>query len=95
MIFMKRGTTFRMVLTAMFASMICVATMCVQIKSPMGGYVNLGDALVLQYLNNVELDYAKIQAHSDMAKRLLSYIQGRDPNQERGGEGAGVPCGCG
>ena len=44
---MKRGTTFRMVLTAMFASMICVATMCVQIKSSMGGYVNLGDALVL------------------------------------------------
>ena len=44
---MKRGTTFRTVLTAMFASMVCVATMCVQIKSPMGGYVNLGDALVL------------------------------------------------
>ena len=56
----------------------------------------VGEALVLQYLNNVELDYAKIQAHSDMAKRLLSYIQERDPNQERGGEGAGAfPCGSG
>ena len=42
----------------------------------------VGEALVLQYLNNVELDYSKIQAHSDMAKRLLAYIQQRDPNQE-------------
>ena len=43
----------------------------------------VGEALVLQYLNNVELDYSKIQVHSEMAKRLLAYIRERDPNQER------------
>ncbi len=42
----------------------------------------VGEALVLQYLNNVELDYSKIQAYSEMSKRLLAYIQQRDPNQE-------------
>jgi len=43
---------------------------------------SVGEALVLQYLNNVQLDYSKIQAYSDMAKRLLAYIKARDPNQE-------------
>lgn len=44
---MKYSSGFRMILTAMFASMVCVCTMCVQIPSPMNGYVNLGDAMVL------------------------------------------------
>ena len=48
----------------------------------------VGEALVLQYLNNVELDYSKIQAHSEMAQRLLAYIRERDPNPETGGGGA-------
>ncbi len=44
---------------------------------------SVGEALILQYLNNVEFDYSKIQAYSDMAKRLMSYIRERDPNIER------------
>ncbi len=35
------------VLTSMFAALICVATMIIQIPSPMGGYVNLGDCFIL------------------------------------------------
>ncbi len=40
----------------------------------------LGDALILQYLNNVDLDYSKITAHSDVAKEVLEYIRKHDPN---------------
>jgi serine/threonine-protein kinase RsbW len=40
----------------------------------------IGDALVLQYLNNVDLDYSKILLVSDVAKELLVYISDRDPN---------------
>jgi len=38
-----------------------------------------GDALILQYLNNVDLDYSKIVAYSEAAKELLAYIQKLDP----------------
>ena len=43
----RRGKTERMVITAMFAAIICVATMVIHIPSPLGGYVNLGDTVVL------------------------------------------------
>lgn len=33
--------------TAMFAALICVATMIIQIPSPLGGYVNFGDCFIL------------------------------------------------
>lgn len=36
-----------MVYTALFTALTCVATMIIQIPSPMNGYVNLGDAMVL------------------------------------------------
>ncbi len=36
-----------LILIALFTALTCVATMIIQIPSPMGGYVNLGDALVL------------------------------------------------
>ena len=42
-----KNNSFRIILTAMFASMVCVSTICIRIPSPTGGYVNLGDALVL------------------------------------------------
>lgn len=44
---MKQSNGFRIILTAMLASMVCVSTLCIQIPSPMGGYINLGDAFVL------------------------------------------------
>lgn len=37
----------KIVLAALFAALSCVATMLIQIPSPMSGYVNLGDCFVL------------------------------------------------
>lgn len=45
---MKRISTFKIVITALFAALICVATMLVQIPIPAtGGYANLGDGIIL------------------------------------------------
>ncbi len=41
---------------------------------------DIGDALILQYLNNVPLDYGKLMLHTDLAKEILAYIQKHDPN---------------
>jgi serine/threonine-protein kinase RsbW len=43
---------------------------------PMSG---IGDALILQYLNNIAIDYDKVIAHSEMAKEILNYIRANDP----------------
>jgi len=40
----------------------------------------IGDVLILQYLNNVDLDYGRIIAYSDAAKEILAYIRASDPN---------------
>lgn len=40
-----------------------------------------GDALILQYLNNVPIDYEKIHAKSEKAHELLDYVRRLDPNQ--------------
>ena len=37
----------KMVLTALFTALVCVATIIIQIPSPMQGYVNLGDGIIL------------------------------------------------
>ena len=37
----------KIVLTALMASMVCVVTMLVQIPSPLKGYINIGDCIVL------------------------------------------------
>lgn len=42
-----KSTTEKIVISAMFASLVCVATMIVKIPSPLNGYINLGDAFVL------------------------------------------------
>jgi len=39
----------------------------------------VGDTLMLQYLNNVDLDYSKIAAYTEAAKEILAYIQAHDP----------------
>ena len=44
-----------------------------------GAFKN-GDALILQYLANVEIDYDRIELESDIAKELRDYIRARDPN---------------
>ena len=39
--------TRMMVMTAAFAALACVATMVIKVPSPTGGYMNLGDTVVL------------------------------------------------
>jgi serine/threonine-protein kinase RsbW len=46
----------------------------------MPGGLSDGDALILQYLNNVPLDYDAIQVKSTIAKKLLAYVREHDPN---------------
>ena len=44
-----------------------------------GGFKD-GDALILQYLNNVPIDYDAIQVKSAIARKLLAYVREQDPN---------------
>ena len=37
----------KIVLSAMLAALICVATMIITVPSPLGGFLNLGDGFVL------------------------------------------------
>ena len=37
----------RITITAMFASLICVATMVIKIPLPVSGYINIGDCIIL------------------------------------------------
>ena len=39
--------TKRIIITALMAAMVCVATMIIKIPSPMKGYLNIGDCIVL------------------------------------------------
>ena len=39
--------TKKIVLSALLASLVCVATMLIKIPSPLKGYLNLGDCVVL------------------------------------------------
>lgn len=45
---MKKNTQLlRICLAAVSAALICVATMMIQIPSPLGGYINFGDCFIL------------------------------------------------
>ena len=44
---MKSEQIRRVVIAAMMSAIVCVATMVINIPSPMNGYVNLGDCMVL------------------------------------------------
>lgn len=41
----------------------------------------VGDALVLQYLNNVAFDYNKLVLDADFTKEMMEYIRRNDPNE--------------
>lgn len=43
----KKNTVRSLVGAAMFAALACVATMIIKVPSPLNGYVNLGDCVVL------------------------------------------------
>ncbi len=44
---MKQNKLYKHVLCALFMALTCVATLAIHIPSPMEGYVNLGDCIVL------------------------------------------------
>ena len=43
----QHNTTHRIVIAALLAALVCVATMLIKIPSPLKGYLNLGDGIVL------------------------------------------------
>ncbi len=42
-----RTNTKKIIVTALMAALVCIATMIVKIPSPLKGYINLGDCVVL------------------------------------------------
>ena len=42
-----KSKTQKLVMTAMLASLVCIMTMVIKIPSPLNGYINLGDSMVL------------------------------------------------
>lgn len=44
---MKHQSLVKVVLSAMLAALVCVATMIITVPSPLGGFLNLGDGFVL------------------------------------------------
>ena len=65
----------KLVMTALFAALCCVATMVIQIPSPMQGYINLGDCVVLLsgWMLGPWYGLAAAGIGSAMADVLLSY----------------------
>lgn len=45
-----------------------------------GGFTN-GDALIFQFLNNLRIHYQAVHLQSELAREMLSYIKGLDPNR--------------
>ena len=43
-------------------------------------FSHVGDALILQYLNNVPIDYDKIQVASETLEAIRAYVRDHDPN---------------
>ncbi len=79
---MKSMSTFKIVITALFAALICVATMLVQIPIPAtGGYANLGDGVILICAFLMQPLYAVIAAGlgsllADVLAGYLAYAPG-------------------
>lgn len=74
---MKHITTFKLVITALFAALICVSTMLIQIPIPAtGGYANLGDGVILMCSFLVHPACAVIAAGlgSALADILAGYV---------------------
>lgn len=65
----------KIVMVALFAALCCAATMVIQIPSPMQGYVNLGDCVVLLsgWMLGPWYGLAAAGIGSAMADVLLSY----------------------
>jgi len=57
-----KTTTQKIVISSLFAALICVATMLIKIPSPLKGYLNLGDGIVLLSAWILPLPYGVIAA---------------------------------
>ena len=74
---MKHTSTYKIVLAALFAALICVATMLVQVPIPAtGGYANLGDGVILMCAFLMNPLYAVLAAGigSMLADLLAGYV---------------------
>ena len=74
---MKTFNTFKTVITALFAALICVATMLVQIPIPAtGGYANLGGGIILicAYLLNPVCAVTAAGLGSMLADIMAGYV---------------------
>jgi serine/threonine-protein kinase RsbW len=45
-------------------------------------FSHVGDALLLQYLNNVPIDYGKIKIVDEVGQEILAYVESHDPNRK-------------
>lgn len=43
-------------------------------------FSHVGDALLMQYLNNVPIDYGRINIACEMGQQILEYVRSSDPN---------------
>ncbi len=68
--------TKKIVLAAVFASLCCLATMILQFPSPVGGYTNMGDVVVLLCAWCFEPTYAFLSAGigSALADLVTGYV---------------------
>ena len=57
-----KNATQKIVISSLFAALICVATMLIKIPSPLKGYINLGDGIVLLAAWILPLPYGLIAA---------------------------------
>ena len=71
-----KTTTQKIVISSLFAALICVATMLIKIPSPLKGYINLGDGIVLLAAWILPLPYGVIAAGlgSALADLFSGYV---------------------
>lgn len=66
----------KLVLSALFTALICVSTMMIKIPTPLGGYINLGDSLILLSVWVLPVQYSVMAAGigSAFADLLSGYV---------------------
>lgn len=71
-----KNTTQKIVISSLFAALICVATMLIKIPSPLKGYINLGDGIVLLAAWVLPLPYGIVAAGlgSALADLFSGYV---------------------
>lgn len=71
-----KNATQKIVISSLFAALICVATMLIKIPSPLKGYINLGDGIVLLAAWILPLPYGLVAAGlgSALADLFSGYV---------------------